>query len=338
MLFTREQLEGFYYLMVGVLLLVGIPLFCERFHSGGDDAEGEELWADAGGSSNGSGGGSVGSGAGFSGFPGDGATGGSGSGSLYEDSLFLPSSNSSSSNTPGSSGSGSSGSVGSGGANGSTSSGGVSGGQSGGVTGAWSSGNGGSAGNQGGGSAGNQGGGVAKTGSSGGSSTSSSRNSGSSKSPGSGRTGGSQGRSGGSQGRSYGQREVKVVEINRADSAELTTVRGIGPVYASIIIRYRERLGGFFDTRQLKELNLKYFDYEASSPYLRVDTTFIEKRHIEELTFKELVHHPYLEYEMVSLIFQYERENPGEPVTVEKLGEAGILRPALLKKLSPYFY
>ena len=45
-----------------------------------------------------------------------------------------------------------------------------------------------------------------------------------------------------------------VIELNSADSTALVSIRDIGPYYANKILRYREQLGGFHATRQLKEI------------------------------------------------------------------------------------
>ena len=45
-----------------------------------------------------------------------------------------------------------------------------------------------------------------------------------------------------------------VVYINSSDSADFTKLRGIGPTYASRIIKYRNRLGGFYNPNQLSEV------------------------------------------------------------------------------------
>ncbi|MFA5713547.1 MAG: helix-hairpin-helix domain-containing protein, partial [Bacteroidales bacterium] len=49
------------------------------------------------------------------------------------------------------------------------------------------------------------------------------------------------------------QRRV-VVELNSSDSATLLSVPGIGPYFASAILKLREELGGFVSHRQLLEI------------------------------------------------------------------------------------
>jgi len=44
------------------------------------------------------------------------------------------------------------------------------------------------------------------------------------------------------------------IDINRADTAELIKLPGIGKVYAGRIIAYRKTLGGFTNVEQLKEI------------------------------------------------------------------------------------
>ena len=44
------------------------------------------------------------------------------------------------------------------------------------------------------------------------------------------------------------------LELNSADSAALVALRGIGPLTAGRIVRYRERLGGYACVEQLQEI------------------------------------------------------------------------------------
>src|SRR3569833_498755 len=45
-----------------------------------------------------------------------------------------------------------------------------------------------------------------------------------------------------------------VIELNSADSAKLTELKGIGSSFARRIVNYRNRLGGFISKEQLKEV------------------------------------------------------------------------------------
>lgn len=128
---------------------------------------------------------------------------------------------------------------------------------------------------------------------------------------------------------------VKRLELNMADSAALEGVRGIGPYYAGRIVRYREQLGGFCSVRQLKDLNMRYFDVDSLGYLFCVDTTLVVKRDLDSMDFKEVLRHPYLEYEDVRLIFNLKRGN--QSVSFSVLEEKKVLPVYLLKKIRPYF-
>lgn len=128
---------------------------------------------------------------------------------------------------------------------------------------------------------------------------------------------------------------VKSLELNTADSAALDGVRGIGPYYAGRIVRYREQLGGFCSVRQLKELNMRYFDVDSLGYLFCVDTTLVVKRDLDSMDFKEVLRHPYLEYDDVRLIFNLKRGN--QSVSFSVLEGKKVLPVYLLKKIRPYF-
>jgi len=131
------------------------------------------------------------------------------------------------------------------------------------------------------------------------------------------------------------KREMTVVELNTADSATLVKIRGIGPYYARKIIAYRERLGGYCSVEQLKELNMKYFDVDSSRELFRVNPELVICKDLDSLSFKEMLRHPYLEYEDVQLIFGA-RKQYGH-LSYRLLEEKKVLPPRILKKIKPYF-
>ncbi len=126
-----------------------------------------------------------------------------------------------------------------------------------------------------------------------------------------------------------------LVELNTADSMDLLKVRGIGPYYASKIIRYRERLGGYYSLKQLKELKMAYFDVDSASSFFCVDTTRIVKRDLDSLDFKAVLRHPYLEYEDVKMIFKAKQQYGN--LSYRLLEAKGVLPGYRLKKIKPYF-
>ena len=51
-----------------------------------------------------------------------------------------------------------------------------------------------------------------------------------------------------------------ILDLNRADTTELKKIPGIGSGIARLIVGYRQRLGGFYQIEQLKDINLEIPD------------------------------------------------------------------------------
>lgn len=99
---------------------------------------------------------------------------------------------------------------------------------------------------------------------------------------------------------------VPVVELNAADSAELTMIPGIGPSYSMRIIKYRELLGGYADTGQLMEVyGMDSARYHAMMPYCALDTGLVRRLDLNRATFRELIAHPYIDRSETYAILQY---------------------------------
>lgn len=96
---------------------------------------------------------------------------------------------------------------------------------------------------------------------------------------------------------------VQTLELNSADSSQLVTIKGIGPVFAVRIIRYRKLLGGFVTLSQLNEV---YGLSEHLTPSLlkqfTLNTSLIKPISINKATFVELLKHPYIGKELASKI------------------------------------
>lgn len=125
------------------------------------------------------------------------------------------------------------------------------------------------------------------------------------------------------------------VELNSADSMALIAIRGIGPYYSSRILRYRERLGGYYSVKQLKELRMKYFDVDSNAHLFTVNPSLIQKKDLDTMSFKSILRHPYLEYEDVQMIFNAKRQF--DSISYSILEKESILPAYKLKKIKPYF-
>lgn len=127
-----------------------------------------------------------------------------------------------------------------------------------------------------------------------------------------------------------------VVELNTADSAKLTALGGIGPAFAKRIIYYRERLGGFINREQLKEVyGLDELKYAEIKDQLKVDASKIRKIDINTITFDKLRLMPYLDYKQVNAIIEY-RNQHGNFASIADLKNIAILNEEILQKITPY--
>ncbi|MFR5658079.1 MAG: helix-hairpin-helix domain-containing protein [Butyricimonas faecihominis] len=125
-----------------------------------------------------------------------------------------------------------------------------------------------------------------------------------------------------------------VIELNSADSTALVSIRTLAH-YASKILRYREQLGGFHATRQLKEIKFQYLNIDSLLPHFSVNPALIRKKELDTMSFKSVLHHPYLEYEDVQLIFNAKRKFG--KIDYSTLESQKILPLFKLKKIKPYF-
>jgi len=134
-------------------------------------------------------------------------------------------------------------------------------------------------------------------------------------------------------------RQVVRLELNTVDSATLVRVPGIGEGTAKAILLYREKLGGYYSPEQLREK----ITWESAQKNLDswcnewfwADENLIRKLQINKLSFKELVHHPYLSYEEVKAIVKW-RERHEKVHNVADLEQIGITDSTHLAKLLHY--
>lgn len=128
---------------------------------------------------------------------------------------------------------------------------------------------------------------------------------------------------------------LKTIEINSADSMQLSTIKGIGPFFAKAIIHYRNLLGGFYAKEQLLEVwKLDKEKYDAFEKYISIDTSKIIKININTCTAKELKH-PYLSWKVVNGIINY-RSKHGDFYTIKDIKKTDLIDSELFSKMAPY--
>jgi competence protein ComEA len=128
----------------------------------------------------------------------------------------------------------------------------------------------------------------------------------------------------------------EIIELNSADSAKMTEIRGIGPSFAVRIIRYRNRLGGFYQKEQVKEISgIDSIKYTEIKDQVSVNPGKVIKLNINTISFDQLRVFPYLGYKQVNAIIQY-RTQHGSYASIADMKNIAILDEGILLKIEPY--
>ena len=132
-------------------------------------------------------------------------------------------------------------------------------------------------------------------------------------------------------------RPVVMVDIGTADSIELTDLKGIGPGYARRIYNYRDHLGGFLKKEQLLEVwGMSDSLYQTLLPNICLkDSTNIRKVNLNSADFNTLRIHPYIGYQLASIIINYRKQHNGFKAT-EEIKKIPLVNDELYSKLAPY--
>lgn len=132
-------------------------------------------------------------------------------------------------------------------------------------------------------------------------------------------------------------KEPLLLDVNVADSTQLKKLRGIGSSYAKRIISYRNLLGGYHSVDQLKEVyGMNEALFVAIAPYLSMsDSIPLTQVSINLATFKELLAHPYIDYEQTKEILNVKSKN-GKFRKPEDMFRLKLMDSITIEKLLPY--
>lgn len=126
------------------------------------------------------------------------------------------------------------------------------------------------------------------------------------------------------------------LDLNSADSTAMTALKGIGPVLASRICKYRNQLGGFVSSEQLKEVyQLPQETYNQLLDYVWIDSSNVKKININFASIDDLKRHPYCKYANARKIVDYRSAN-GNIQSLESLVTDSVIDSTTFKRLSPY--
>jgi len=125
-------------------------------------------------------------------------------------------------------------------------------------------------------------------------------------------------------------------ELNSADSVSLLQLSGIGPVFASRILKYRNLLGGFNRKEQLLEVyNFSEETFQQIRNKITIDTTITHKIRLNFATYSQMLRHPYLNKKCVKSILDYRTRN-GSYTSVTQIIEKGLVDSTTFKLIRPY--
>ena len=128
---------------------------------------------------------------------------------------------------------------------------------------------------------------------------------------------------------------IPKIDLNKADTAQLRTLPGIGKFYASRIVEYRKALKGYSYKEQL--MDIWRFDAEkfaALEDLVTVSAQSAPPYPLWSLPADSLALHPYIGPESAKGIVLFRDNSPKGEWTVENLKKNGILLPENADKLA----
>ncbi|WP_443939830.1 ComEA family DNA-binding protein [Pedobacter sp. MW01-1-1] len=134
----------------------------------------------------------------------------------------------------------------------------------------------------------------------------------------------------------YVKKEALVVDINTADSAKLDEIKGIGPAFAKRIVKYRDRLGGFYKKEQLMEVyGLDSVKYNEIKSQISLSPNSLKTINVNTAEFNDLKTNPYLSYKQINALIQYRKQH-GKFTSIADLKKVIILPEETIQKIKPY--
>lgn len=132
------------------------------------------------------------------------------------------------------------------------------------------------------------------------------------------------------------KKEYNFVELNQCKDEDLQQLPGIAAVLSKRILAYRDKLGGFYESRQLLEVyGLKPETYSMIEEYIHVDAASVKQLSINFAGRDELAKHPYIGKTLSSKILEY-RSKTGFISSLQQLASDSICSDSELRRLAPY--
>jgi len=125
------------------------------------------------------------------------------------------------------------------------------------------------------------------------------------------------------------------IDINTADSLVWIGLKGIGPAFAHRILLFREKLGGFHEVNQLKEVyGLDSLWVKEHKAQLHVGKGIYRKFRLNSLEWSAF-RHPYLSYAQAKIVLQYRKQH-GPFKDLEALQSVALFDLKQWERILPY--
>ena len=133
------------------------------------------------------------------------------------------------------------------------------------------------------------------------------------------------------------KKEVSIIikDLNTASATDLQSVRGIGPAYSERIVKYRDLLGGYSDTTQLREVYGLNDDLIKELHKSFTIQSKVVPININSDSIRILAKHPYISFDLARVIIAYRKEH-GDIKSASDLGKIKAVDQRTLLRLKPY--
>ena len=126
------------------------------------------------------------------------------------------------------------------------------------------------------------------------------------------------------------------VDINTAEADIMSNIPGLKYPLQYKIISYREKLGGFINIEQLKEVQgMDDTVYLTVKKYFMMKEILLKKININTATDDDLSQHPYINRSIAKAIFIY-RQQHGNYKQIEDIKKIIFIKDNVFKKIAPY--
>ena len=130
--------------------------------------------------------------------------------------------------------------------------------------------------------------------------------------------------------------EVEKIPLFEIDSSRLENIKGIGPFFAKMVMKYHLALGGIYKKEQLLEVyKMNEATYQILCERLDFSQTKVHKISINKATTEELNKHPYLNWAQSNSIVKM-RKQIGGYHTLEEIKDSHLINEEDFEKLLPY--